>query len=339
MVLNGVLNPKVVFILVLGFLLSCENSGNQQKEKSTKKQENTVQKKIERPPFNQDSAYAFIEKQVDFGPRVPNTEGHRKTGNYLANKLRSYEFEVIEQEAVVTSFDKKKLNIKNIIGSYQPLLNNRILLFAHWDTRPFADADTENKDHPIPGANDGASGVGVLLEVARQLQIAKPSIGVDIIFFDAEDYGQPNDDFPRQSNTWCLGSQYWCANPHKTGYTANFGILLDMVGAKNALFPKEKIISMRYAPGIVNKVWNIAYNLGHSDYFIFEEKAYVGEDDHLYVNTLMNIPSIDIIQYDPSSGGFGDYHHTHADNMDLIDKKTLKAVGETVLATVLQEGS
>lgn len=334
---NGILNHRLALVFLVGFLLACGSEEKQQKETTVKPKPKKTEQKIKRPPFNADSAYAFVKKQVDFGPRVPNTEAHVKTGNYLANKLRSYEFEVIEQEAIVTAYDKQRLNIKNIIGSYLPDLNNRVLLFAHWDTRPFADSDTKDREKPIDGANDGASGVGVLLEVARQLQVAQPKIGVDIIFFDAEDFGQPSDGFPRQSKTWCLGSQYWCANPHKANYTANFGILLDMVGAKNAIFPKEKIISMRYAPGVVNKVWNVAYQLGHSEYFIFEEKAYVGEDDHLYVNALMNIPSIDIIQYDPASGGFGDYHHTHADNMELIDKNTLKAVGETVLATVLAE--
>jgi hypothetical protein len=140
----------------------------------------------------------------------------------------------------------------------------------------------------------------------------------------------------RQSGSWCLGSQYWARNPHRENYRANFGILLDMVGAKNAYFTKEAI-SMYYAPHIVNKVWNVASALGHSNHFVFQETTHVGEDDHLYVNKIAKIPSIDIIQYDPKTRAFAPHWHTHDDNMEVIDKNTLRAVGETVLATVLQE--
>jgi Zn-dependent M28 family amino/carboxypeptidase len=211
------------------------------------------------------------------------------------------------------------------------------MLFAHWDSRPFADRDSKNKGKAILGANDGASGVGVLLEVARQIQKLKPNIGVDIFFFDAEDYGQPSSDMrKRQAGTWCLGSQYWANNPHKANYNANFGILLDMVGASNAYFTKEAI-SMYYAPQIVDKVWGIASALGHGNHFVFQQTSHVGEDDHLYINKIANIPSIDIIQYDPATTAFAPHWHTHDDNMDVIDKNTLAAVGETVLATVLRE--
>lgn len=287
---------------------------------------------IDRPAFNEDSAYAYIEKQVAFGPRVPNSEAHKAAGLYLANKLRSFDFEVIEQEAQVVAFDKTRLSIKNIIGTYKPELNNRIMLYSHWDSRPFADQDVKDKDQPIDAANDGASGVGVLLEIARQIQQLQPNIGVDIFFFDAEDYGEPSGDV----KTWCLGSQYWATNPHKVGYSANFGILLDMVGAPNALFTKESI-SMYYAAAYVNLVWNNATALGHNDHFKSRATSHVGVDDHFYINKLANIPSIDIIQYDPSTQAFAPHWHTHDDNMGIIDKETLEAVGETVLATVLGE--
>jgi len=333
------LKTKLTYILVSLIFFACSEGSDKKKSTSLNKTKQKVAIKIERPSFNSDSAYTYIKTQVDFGPRVPNTESHRNTGNYLAAKLRSFNFEVIEQEGVVSAFNNKRLNIKNIIGSYRAELNNRIMLFAHWDTRPFADQDSKDRDKPIDGANDGASGVGVLLEIARQIQISRPNIGVDIFFFDAEDYGQPSDVRPYKPRTWCLGSQYWVSNPHKANYRANYGILLDMIGAPNAVFPKEKNISMKYAPNIVNKVWGVAAALGHTNYFLFEEKRYVGEDDHLYVNALMNIPSIDIIQYDENTEAFAPYWHTHDDNMEVIDKNTLKAVGETVLATVLMEGN
>lgn len=323
-----------VFILLLSvFLYSCDE------EKKPAKKPVAKQKKqqITRPNFNADSAFSFVQKQVDFGPRVPNTEAHKRTAAYLSKKINSYGFNVSEQKARVTAFNGKQLDITNIIGSFKEEKNNRIMLFAHWDSRPFADQDVTNKNKAILGANDGASGVGVLLEVARQIQIKQPNIGVDIMFFDAEDYGQPASDMrKRKQSTWCLGSQYWANNMHKAGYSANFGILLDMVGAKDALFTKEAI-SMYFAPEIVNKVWRTAYSLGHNNHFIFQETQHVGEDDHLYINKIAGIPSIDIIQYDPNTSNFAPHWHTHNDNMSVIERSTLQAVGETLLATIFEE--
>lgn len=337
---SGILKTKfsLLFVAIILFV-SCGDESSKS-TKSPKSKTKTIKKPaLQRPDFNADSAYYFIQKQVDFGPRVPNTEPHQKAANYLSQKLSSYGFEVTEQKTQVKAFNGKNLNLTNIIGEYKPELNNRILLFAHWDTRPFADQDTENKTKPIDGANDGGSGVGVLLEIARQIEKVQPNIGIDIIFFDGEDYGQPSDDMrQRQSGSWCLGSQHWSRNPHRENYSANFGILLDMVGAKDAYFTKEAI-SMYYAPHIVDKVWSIASTLGHSKHFVFQETTHVGEDDHLYVNRIAKIPSIDIIQYDPKTRAFAPHWHTHDDNMSVIDKNTLRAVGETVLATVLQEAN
>lgn len=334
---NGALRTKGFALFLTMILLSCSGDQASEDKEKSKPQSEQPKSRLVRPSFNADSAYFFIEKQVGFGPRVPNTESHRKAGNFLVEKLNSYGFEVTEQKTEVTAYDGQKLQIRNIIGEYKKELNNRIMLFAHWDSRPFADQDSEDRDQPIDGANDGGSGVGVLLEIARQIKLKQPTIGVDIFFFDAEDYGQPSEDLrKRKSGTWCLGSQYWAKNPHRSNYTANFGILLDMVGAKNAYFTKEAI-SMYYAPQIVNKVWNIASTLGHGNHFVFQETTHVGEDDHLYINKIAKIPSIDIIQYDPSTQAFAPHWHTHDDNMSIIDKNTLKAVGETVLATILQE--
>ena len=329
MVPFGNLRIKVLFTLTAVFLFSC---GEDKKPNSTQKVEQ--RKKAVRPNFDADSAYHFVQKQVDFGPRVPNTAAHVAAGNYLSTQLSRFGFKVTEQEAQVVAFDNTKLNIKNIIGAYKPELNNRVLLFAHWDSRPNADQDEERRSEPILGANDGASGVGVLLEVARQLQTAQPNIGVDIIFFDAEDYVDENG----TTEDYCLGSQYWANNMHKIGYSANFGILLDMVGAKDALFAKE-YHSMTYASAYVHHVWNIAKDLGYDNYFNNRPTRHVGIDDHVYVNTIAKIPSIDIIQYDPETRSFAPHWHTHEDNMDVIDKETLRAVGETVLATVLMEAN
>lgn len=284
------------------------------------------------PKFNEDSAYAFIKTQVDFGPRVPGTTPHAKCAEYFVSKFKSMGWEVQVQNGHVTTYDGKKFNLKNIIASYKPEIANRILLLAHWDTRPWADQDTFNIDKPIDGADDGASGPGVLLEIARQLSISQPEIGIDILLDDLEDYGKENDN---GANTWCLGTQYWSKNPHKPGYSAQYGILLDMVGAKGATFPREGL-SREYAPYIVKKVWNKAAHLGYSNYFIFEDIHSI-TDDHYYVISNLNIPCIDIINMDFETGNFGHYHHRHSDNMNIIDKNTLKAVGQTVLEVLWEE--
>jgi Zn-dependent M28 family amino/carboxypeptidase len=215
-------------------------------------------------------------------------------------------------------------------------------LCAHWDTRPWSDSDTIRKGEPNDGASDGASGVGVLLEVARQLKQSKSAIGIDIIMLDMEDYGQPSDSpFQKQEDTYGLGTQYWAKNLHVPNYNAEYGILLDMVGAKNAVFAQEGY-SLHFAPSVVQKVWNTANQIGFSDYFPVRDGEYLKggyvTDDHYYVNTLANIPCIDIIQSDlTTKSGFGSYHHTHADNMDIIDKNTLKAVGQTLLQVIYSE--
>lgn len=293
---------------------------------------------LKTPAFNADSAYAFIEAQVAFGPRVPNTAAHEACAQWLTKKLKSYGLTTNVQEATVRSYNDQPLNIFNIMGQYNPGASKRILLCAHWDSRPYADRDDDRRSKPIDGANDGASGVGVLLEIARILQAdtTGPEIGVDIVFFDAEDYGKPEGSMIGTSNnSWCLGSQHWSKNLPIANYDPAFGILLDMVGAANAQFPKEGV-SMYYAPHIVNRVWKIAHAMGHDDYF----KNFRGSeitDDHLYLNQLANIPTIDIIHYEMGRGDFGSFHHTHEDNMDIIDRTTLGVVGNVVTQVLYQE--
>ncbi len=293
------------------------------------------------PDFSGDSAYAFVDKQVAFGPRVPNTVQHVACGDYLVAELKRFGAEVTEQKMVVTAYNGTKLNARNIIGSYGMDKKNRVLLFAHWDTRPYSDHDADPANHkkPLLGANDGGSGVGVLLEVARVLQTKSPEIGVDIIFFDAEDYGVPvfSEMYGGSTDhTWCLGSRYWAENPHIPGYKAKFGILLDMVGADGAKFYKE-YYSKRYASNIVEKVWSTAGQLGHGAYFIGEDGGGV-TDDHVPVNEVLRIPSIDIIDYNPKTeSGFFHAWHTQKDDMSNISKETLKAVGQTVLEVIYKE--
>ena len=299
------------------------------------------EKQYDPPPFEVDSAYFYIQQQVNFGPRVPNTHAHRLCAMYLQKKLIQLGGQVQVQAFEARAFNGETLHLKNIIARFNPSHKKRILLAAHWDTRPFADKDTSNKDVPIDGANDGASGVGVLLEIARVIGHSHPpEVGVDIIFFDGEDYGEPQDHRTSlYSNNifWCLGAQYWSNNKHEKNYTAAYGILLDMVGAAKATFYREQQ-SMDYAPQIVKKVWDTAHQLGYGQYFVYQDtKGYI-LDDHLFVNSVARIPMITIIDHDPSSDGFfPSYHHTHQDNLQLIHKKTLSAVGETLLHVIYQE--
>lgn len=294
--------------------------------------------KAQVPYFSADSAYYFVERQVAFGPRVPNTQAHTDCARYLEETLGRFAHEVMIQEARVRAFDGTVLNIKNIIGSFNPESKNRILLCAHWDSRPFADHDPDPANHytPILGANDGASGVGVLLEIARQISLNPVDYGIDIIFFDAEDYGEHQSVQTRSNDSWALGSQYWARNPHKPNYTARFGILLDMVGASDAVFTMEGT-SMYYAPDVMKRVWDIAHQIGYGSYFSYRRTNPI-VDDHTYINEIIRIPTIDIIHYGTDTyTGFFEQWHTLGDNMDVIDKSTLKAVGKTVLTVVYLE--
>ena len=325
---------KMLYILFAAAMISC----SQTPSSSSAKVESQPVKQQNVPAFDADSAWVFVENQVKFGPRVPNSEAHVACGNYLASELKRFGAQVYEQEATLTAYNGTQLKAKNIIGSYNPENSKRVLLFAHWDSRPYADHDKDPANHkkPIDGADDGASGVGVLLEMARQFSIKSPAIGIDIIFFDAEDYGTPEFVKEYKENTWCLGAQFWAKNPHVKGYKADFGILLDMVGAKNASFFKEAT-SMRYAPQIVEEVWSTARDLGYGKFFINAEGGAI-TDDHQYVILGRNIPCIDIIYTDPESdNGFGPHWHTQNDTMDNIDRETLKAVGQTVLQVVYNQ--
>jgi Zn-dependent M28 family amino/carboxypeptidase len=260
---------------------------------------------------------------------------------WLKNKLLEYTPHVIVQEFKARVYNGDVFNGQNIIASFNPEKKARIMLCSHWDSRPFADYDPDpaKRNKPVMAANDGASGVGVILEIARQLKDNHPYAGVDIIFFDLEDYGPPHDAQREGANEdWGLGSQYWSRNPHDPNYRARFVILLDMVGAANATFRQEGF-SLYYAPDKVNKVWDIAAGLGYQDYFLREKGGYIN-DDHYFINEIRKIPAIDIIHLDPEStnGSFYDYWHTTGDTFDKIDKKTLRVVGEVLMKTVFEEG-
>lgn len=293
------------------------------------------------PQFDADSAYKFVQAQCNFGPRTMNSDAHDKCEKWIANKFRSLGCEVNLQRATLKGYDGTNLKACNIIAKLNPKSTNRILVCAHWDSRPWADNDP-NKDNwkkPVLAADDGASGVGVMIELARTISKLKDlNVGIDFVCFDAEDWGTPQweNNNSNDEDTWALGAQYWSKNISDS-IKPKFGILLDMVGGRNAKFYIEQA-SMSFAPEIVAKVWGVASDAGYSNFFINQTGGAI-TDDHIPVNQIAQIPTIDIIPYYPemSPNIFGPVWHTINDTMDNIDSKTLKAVGQTVLNVIYNE--
>jgi len=275
------------------------------------------------PEFNQNNAYNFLKKQCDFGARVPGTEAHKKCKNYLVETLRKYTRQVTEQpfQTRIKS-NKSPVTCYNIIANFNTENSRRILLCAHWDTRPWADRDPNPANHnkPVMGASDGASGVAVLLEIARVINILKPKYGIDIVLFDAEDFGSYGN-----NDSWALGSKYF-AQTMASRYQPEYGVLLDLIGdADQQLYIEHN--SYQYARDIVDIIWNKAQDLGISE-FIPELKHDV-YDDHL--NLLQaGIQCIDIIDFDY------EYWHTIEDTPDKCSPQSLGNVGK-VLVELLYE--
>ena len=323
-------------LIILIFSSSCQMG---QKNRTSNKK---IPKKeiISVPPFNADSAYKYVAHQVSFGPRVPGSEAHKRCASWLISELKNFGAEVTVQNFKTRTYDNVTRNGKNIIASFNQDVEKRILLMAHWDSRPYADHDDHAELHnpPIDGANDGGSGVGVLLEMARQFQLSSPKVGIDIILFDLEDWGPPFEmQMTSDEEYWGLGSQFWSKNPHVFGYSAVFGILLDMVGSENAEFRREHH-SNNEAKFVVDLVWNKASDLGYRNVFIDELGGQI-TDDHYFVNKYAKIPSIDIIHLDPNSKNrsFFDQWHTIDDKIEFIDKQSLQIVGDVLMAVVYHE--
>lgn len=323
---------KYIFLLLLvAAFISCKK----EVDPSTTTNE-TPSAPVKVPAFARDSAYAFVKKQVSFGPRVPGTDAHKAMRQWVVQKLKSYGASVQEQSFKAETATIGEVRATNIIASFNPTYARRVVLAAHWDTRFAADEDDQDVNKPIDGADDGGSGVGALLEIARLIQQNPISLGIDIVLFDVEDQGASD----QGSETWCLGSQYWAQNPHVKGYRAEYGILLDMVGAKGAVFQREDITGV-YPPNKVSRiqqhydqVWALAKAMGKSALFL-DSKTRPITDDHYFVNLYTEIPMIDIIHKPVSNpGGFGPHWHTHDDNMDVIDPNVLGAVGQVVTAYV-----
>lgn len=314
--------------------------------------------------FCADSAYAYVSAQVAFGARVPGTEAHKACEQYLVEQLTRFGAEVSIQEGSLPNYAGEQQPIRNIIARFGTTSTSHVeetgvpggttMLCAHWDCRPWCDQEQDPAlwQTPVLGANDGASGVGVLLEVARQLSLLDSVPSVEIVFFDAEDMGTPEFyEGPQRPNSWCLGSQLYaqellarksvrmaspeCPEAPECSEAPREGILLDMVGAPDAVFPKE-YFSMHFAPSLTEKVWRMGARLGFGRYFS-PEKGSAITDDHYFVNTIAGVPCIDIIHYSHQSGtGFPAYWHTTHDDMSNVSVATLHAVGTTVMTYVLR---
>lgn len=304
---------------------ACQPSAKEEASDNTTTN-NTVSS-VKVPAFSTDTAYAYTEKQVSFGPRIPNTPAQRKCADWLIQTLKPLADTVYVQHTTVNGPKNTPLPCVNIVGVFNPAATQRILVLAHWDTRPYADQDAFDKTKAFDGADDGASGTAVLLELARQFRLQRPGIGVDLLLTDVEDFG-----VSEEENSYCLGTQYWARHPHVPGYKANYGILLDMVGGRNTQFFMEAT-SQQYALGPMKALWDVANRLGYSDFFRYEGNGAAITDDHVYVNTIANIPTFDIIAMQPN-GNFAPHWHTQNDNMSVIDKRTLQAVGQTLMQVI-----
>lgn len=310
----------ITFLIVFSIFWSC----NRKTEKpETKVISYTIMEK-QTPDFDYEVAYQYILKQLSFGPRNPNSTGHNLAKEFLFNELKKFADTVFYQNFNYPGYDGEILNCSNIIASFNPENKIRILLCAHWDTRPRSEKDKnpQNQTKPVLGANDGASGVAVLLSLAKSLSEQKPEFGIDIVLFDAEDYGKEND-----LMNYSLGAKYFIQN--KPGYiNPQFGILLDMVGDKEAVFKKEPN-SYQFASDIVDLVWKLASELNLKTFSNeFSNPIY---DDHIPLGEMgikiINIIDADLIGAD-SSNPRRNYWHTQNDTIENIGKETLREVGK-----------
>lgn len=292
--------------------------------------------------FSADSAMLYARRQVEFGPRTPGSQAHDACADWLVATLRSAGADtVMVLGNPATAWDGTTLPVKNIFARFAPDATSRVILLAHYDTRPWADQMTDEamRNTPIDGANDGASGVAVLLEVARNLGMQRPDIGVDILLTDCEDYGAPGDagiDPQTANGSWCLGARDFAANlPYSAANLPRFGILLDMVGGRGARFNRE-YLSAQLAPMPTARVWATAAKMGLADRFPMTIGGAV-TDDHLPLIEA-GIPVTDIIESaSPATGSFPATWHTTDDNIDNLDPEAMADAGRVVLNVIYTE--
>ncbi|MBL0333421.1 MAG: M28 family peptidase [Chlorobi bacterium] len=328
---------KVVVLLLIVLLNACHEVGNNQTDKKTDSTSSNLTLKNEQidksglPSFIGKNAWDICNDFCKIGPRNPNSTGSKKGLKFILDFLKPLSTNVKEQNFIHDGYNGEKVNLTNVIATFNPDASKRILLCTHWDSRPRAEEDSDSTLHnlPILGANDGGSGTAVLLELAKILKENPPKFGVDLVSFDGEDYGKEGD-----LESYFLGARYFSKNL-PIGYKPSFGILLDIVGDHNAIFEKEGF-SMEKAPDVVNVIWNGANDLGLTQF-----KNILGggiSDDHYPLNDVANIPTIDIIDIEMVGNRSNDpnrrYWHTHQDTMDKISESSLGNVGKLMVYTI-----
>jgi hypothetical protein len=276
-----------------------------------------------RPPREFDGARAFqyASEQVAFGPRIPNSEGHRREAAWLDSLLRARADTLVVQSWTHVTGKGDSLALTNFIARFRPAATERVLFLAHWDTRPYSDGpNAKRKDVPVPGANDGASGVAVLLGVADALKRTPPAIGVDLLFVDGEDYA----DFGNEARDVLIGSRYYGTH-QVSGAKPDYAVLFDMVGDRNLRIAPEGN-SVIAAPEIMTMIWQTARLVGHDSVFV-EGQGTSLTDDHLELQKA-GIRAVDVVDFDYP------WWHTGEDTLDKISAASLGVVGDVAMALV-----
>jgi glutaminyl-peptide cyclotransferase len=312
---------SVPAVVLASLVIAC--GGDAQKGSAAQREGNSTATST---GFNGAAAYAYAKAQVDFGPRVPGSPAARQAGDWIIRQMRARADTVIVQSFTYTTADGKKLPLRNILARFRPDLKERVLYLTHWDSRPISESAVSEAERkmPVPGANDGASGVGMFVALADVLKKTKPNVGVDLLFTDGEDYGQ----FGPPEVDVLIGAKYFATHLPSPDYKPLYGVLWDMIGDKDLRIPYE-MNSFQQAPEVVSRVWQTASELGHGDVFVQESGGEI-TDDHIPL-LKVGLRVIDVIDltYPP--------HHTPQDTMDKISAKSLATVGDVATALVTRQ--
>ncbi len=312
---------QILVLLLVWLIVACKGDA---KEGSAAQRETGVG--ATSTGFDGNAAYNYAKAQFDFGPRVPGSPAAKAAGDWIIRQMRARADTVIVQSFTHTTADGKKLPLRNILARFRPELSERVLYVTHWDSRPIAEsAATEaERKMPTPGANDGASGVGMLVALADLLKKTKPTVGVDLLFTDGEDYGQ----FGPPEVDVLIGSKYFAAHPPSPGYKPLYGVLWDMIGDKDLRIPYE-MFSFQRAPEVVSRVWQAAADMGYGDIFVQESGGEINDDHIPLLNAGMRVIDVIDLSYPP--------HHTQEDTMDKISARSLSIVGDVAAALVTRK--
>ena len=291
--------------------------------------------------FDGAAALSYVNTQLDFGPRIPGSPAHEKEADWIITQMKQRADTVIVQSWTHTSADGRQLPMRNIIARFRPTATDRVLYITHWDTRPVADQDPNpaNRTKPIPGANDGASGPALFLALGDVLKKTAPTVGVDLLFVDGEDWGN----FDTYSDTATnpdvlIGSTYFATHLPSADYHPIYGVLWDMIGDRDLQIYQEAL-SVQAAPEVVQRVWQTAADLGYQDYFVTESHGGMIDDHVPLIRHGLRV--IDVIDADYCAHGVGcapnspeNYHHTAQDTFDKVSAHSLQVVGDVATALV-----